>query len=726
MLLKDLLQSTSKAQLQAYYLYWFPGKEIVSAREKLAADLYEVMTDHVKARQRFESLTRAQQGFVVSLLTRHGYSGTVDEIRSQKHGRVIEGYEVENVLKSLQESGYILKTAGTGGYSSEVFSLPEELATALKRTISVEERQPLEMLSRAARTGSAGEATLPPVQVSGQGDPEKLGREAETLVDGIADGALRAAVRLALDEHLGVLTVSAAAQAGLLGPGDKSGTGSPDAGTGPAPGNGHLNRPEWRSELEAKGIGTTGVLCLKDYGLELEEEGLFVCQELVYGRNLARALEAPSSHEREISLGVDLVIDLDRALEVLRGEGLEMTREGTVYRKMEERIAPSFATAKYPEVFESSAVQQVLDLARKLQFFEEEDQRMVVDPLRRRVWRKKPLLRKVGQVYEVYRNESRGQRWSFHQAGLREIFIDHLRRIRPGQWLVARHFLTAVVSWYLLHLEESKVASDFQERCAGDFRNETLVVPLPRLWRDLSYWVVHRLALLGIVDIAHNAGSFHSLRLSRLGSRFFGLEFPEAGLPGSGPAEGRPAEGSASTPESFRAGAAGAASGPAANSAPRHAAPRVLVNPDFEILLYPDAPEEASLMVSLFADRMDSERVKRYRICRDSLKRGILSGLSRDEILGFLEANAHGSVPPNVLFSIREWTEGVEVIRRQKVTLFRAHTPSGADRLAQILEDAGIPYERLNETAIMVRGGKNERLVTSLEEHLQDSGLFLE
>src|SRR5262245_45094652 len=140
MQLKDLLSGISKAQLQGYYFYWFPGKEMISVRERLAGDLCEAMTDHLRVRQRFDSLSRAQQGFLIALLVRKGYSGTVAEVRAQKHGRIIEDFEVENILKCLQEAGYILRTSGTGGYANEVFSVPMEIGDALRRTVSVEER----------------------------------------------------------------------------------------------------------------------------------------------------------------------------------------------------------------------------------------------------------------------------------------------------------------------------------------------------------------------------------------------------------------------------------------------------------------------------------------------------------------------------------------------------------------------------------------------------------
>jgi hypothetical protein len=710
MQLKNLLSETSKAQLQGYYLHWFPAKEMISARERLASELLEAMTDHLKVRQRFDALPRAPQAFLVSLLLRSGYSGTVEDVRGQKHGRAIEDFEVENILKGLQEAGYIVKTAGTGGYSREVFSIPEELGEALRGTISVEERQPVEMLSLRAFLGTLnGNAS----EFEGLIRPE----EAKRRLEEIADGELKKLVGSALYDHGGVLPRSVAAHAGLL-------AGPPCATSSPA----------WRYELEAKRLGTTGILSLKDYGIDLEEEGLFVYQEIVYESGLEEATRGLPESDREISLGVDLIVDLDRALEVLRSEPMEVTREGNVYKKIEERIQGLFVTAQCPEFHDGSPVNHIIDLMRRLQLFDEEDHRIVVDPLRRRVWRKKPLMSKVGQVFEIYRGERRGQRWSFHQTAIREIFTDHLRTIAPGQWLVARPFLTAVVARYLLGLDERKVSGEFHDRCTGDFRNETLVVPPSKLYHDLSYWVLHRLALLGLVDVGYREGSFHALKLSKLGLRCLGVVKLEGSLPST--VEGSPAK---ELPAALvKEMGPVQEMGPAQGMGPVQEMGlvkemgsvqemgQVLVNPDYEILIYPDAVEEAVWMVSLFADRVDSNRVKRYRLTRESVKRGIVAGLEKEEIVTFLEKSAHGTIPHNVLYSLREWTEGVELVRRQKALLLRAQTPSGAELISKILEGHEVPYERLNETTIMVRGGKNERAVKDLQEHFRDHGLYVE
>ena len=96
------------------------------------------------------------------------------------------------------------------------------------------------------------------------------------------------------------------------------------------------------------------------------------------------------------------------------------------------------------------------------------------------------------------------------------------------------------------------------------------------------------------------------------------------------------------------------------------------------------------------------------------------------EVLAFLEEYAHGGPPPNVLYTVKQWTEDVEVVRQQKVLLLRSHSSGGADRLERILDEREVPHERLNDTTVMVRGGKNERRVKDLLEHFRDHGLHVE
>ena len=144
--------------------------------------------------------------------------------------------------------------------------------------------------------------------------------------------------------------------------------------------------------------------------------------------------------------------------------------------------------------------------------------------------------------------------------------------------------------------------------------------------------------------------------------------------------------------------------------------------------MFPEMPleDEANLVLSRFADRLGSDRVKRYRLTRESVKRGICSGFTAEQLLGSLKEYSRNEMPHNVEFSLKEWAQGVEILKRERASLFRGASVEAVDRLAEVFEEEGIPLERLNETTVAVRGAKNEKAARDLGEKLHQHGLYVE
>lgn len=666
MLLKRLLEENNKADLQSFFLYWLPQREISSSREKLLSELLEGMTDQALVRQRFDALGRPHRAVLLALVSRDGYRGTMEQVLRSQPGRQIEEFEVEPTVKTLLDDGLIFLQPGSGSNGQAVYVLADEVGDALRRTITLDGREASDILARSRR-----QVRLPIDEVGG-------GRGLRDRLAAIDDSLLAELVERAMDEHRGILGYSEAQSVTDL--------------------NGSLGRPEWRDRLEESGIGTIGILSLKDYGIDIEEEALVIDQDLLYMETVERAsrchsgrLSEPGTtieNDIEIYVGTDFIIDVDRFLELIRTEEIDVTRQRRLYRKTEDRISSVFITSKHDETFEGSAASCIFDICRKLRFISFEGQKIVGDPLRRLAWQKKSIDAKLKTLWDLFLNEQQDQRWSFHQKRLRGLFIDLLKCIRPGSWIAAQPLFTAVVARYLLLLEELGVRDEFQERCDGDLRGEEIMVPFARLHHGLSHWVVHRMALLGLVDTGYQDGAFRSLRLSHLGLRFFDLIEEE--------------------------GEAGERT--------------LLVNPDFEVMAFPgnSRQEEINLLLSKFADRQESDRVKRYRLTRESLERGIVAGLDGQAIRSFLEENIRAPLPSNVEFSLREWTEGVELVRKQRILLLRATSREGADRMQALLEERDIHHERLNERCVAIRGSKNERAVDELRDVCRKLGLLVE
>ena len=671
MFLKEFLGKCPKADLQSYHLCWLPDDGMVSAKDKLASVLQKCMSDQDLVRKRFEGLGGSQKAFLVSLLRRDGYQGTLGEVRSGQHGGQIADYEVETILRSLLGGGFVHKERmgnGNGGGRQEVFTIPEELGNALRRTVSIEERGPIEMLSLKRSGAEENGATRPASRI------RKL-----------PDKALRKAALKALEDNHGILPHSAVA-GGKKGESRSEGNGKEDDGLFPK---------EWRTLLEESSLGTIGVLNLKDFGIKFEEEALILYQESLFEDFLGISTKLPRENEAEVFLGSDFVIDMERLLELVRSDKLEVTREGRLYKKIEDRISGSLIATRCQEVFEGKVVQHLLSTARRLRFFEVEDQRLVPIALRRREWQKKTLREKLQALFDLFLDDHKDGHWSFHQKSLRRIFIEQLKDFEPGTWLSLPSFLGATVARFLFTLEEAGIREEYQACCDDEHHSrnrgiaDPIKVSMARLYHDLGHWVVHRMALLGVVDVGLVSGTIQSLRLSDLGQRFFGLKDWE-----ESDSLGRPA----------------------------------LINPDFEVLVFPEMPleDEANLVLSRFADRLGSDRVKRYRLTRESVKRGICAGFTGAQLMDALREYGRNAMPPNVEFSVKEWSQGVEIFRREKVTLIRGESGEGLDRLTELFGHSEIAFERLNKKTVAVRGAKNEKAILGMADELRQNALYVE
>ena len=263
MKLLDHIQGLRKAQLQEYYIRWFPSEEMTGDTNKLVQQLQVAMCDPRIIRERFDRLSRSSRNFLISLLGRPGYSATIEEVRNSLSGRSIESFEIETLVRNLSSEGWIVPMSErSNGPRREIYVLPEEIGRGLGVTVDVEFRDAAEMLSLKAFLAqdsgahpSSGERTSEE-QTSDAADPEETFESLTVIesvrerIEGLEDSKLRDAVRLALEHHCGILPVSAWDSGG-----DSAGE--------------RLHRPDWRAQLESRRLGTTGVLSLKRYGIDL-------------------------------------------------------------------------------------------------------------------------------------------------------------------------------------------------------------------------------------------------------------------------------------------------------------------------------------------------------------------------------------------------------------------------------------------------------------------------
>ena len=102
------------------------------------------------------------------------------------------------------------------------------------------------------------------------------------------------------------------------------------------------------------------------------------------------------------------------------------------------------------------------------------------------------------------------------------------------------------------------------------------------------------------------------------------------------------------------------------------------------------------------------------------------AGMSLSDMIRFLEDRTREAIPGNVTYTIREWAEGLELIRRQRAVVLRSRTEDGMDRLVDILAEEGVTFERVSTTMALLRGTKAERSLQQLRERLREEGIYID
>ncbi|MHC1635817.1 MAG: helicase-associated domain-containing protein [Candidatus Methanospirareceae archaeon] len=81
----------------------------------------------------------------------------------------------------------------------------------------------------------------------------------------------------------------------------------------------------------------------------------------------------------------------------------------------------------------------------------------------------------------------------------------------------------------------------------------------------------------------------------------------------------------------------------------------IVVQPNFEVIAFPETPDDILFALSYFAEIKSVDRAKVYMLTKNSILDAIDKGIGVEKIEEFLRKNARNEIPQNVLYSIREW-----------------------------------------------------------------------
>ena len=108
------------------------------------------------------------------------------------------------------------------------------------------------------------------------------------------------------------------------------------------------------------------------------------------------------------------------------------------------------------------------------------------------------------------------------------------------------------------------------------------------------------------------------------------------------------------------------------------------VGGDFEILLFHPIPRRLWALGAI-ADLVRLDTASTYRLTEASIRRGIVAGLSLEQIITLLERGGRAPLPQNVDFTLREWARDHAGVRLARALIVRLDDPATTERLRAAL-----------------------------------------
>lgn len=150
--------------------------------------------------------------------------------------------------------------------------------------------------------------------------------------------------------------------------------------------------------------------------------------------------------------------------------------------------------------------------------------------------------------------------------------------------------------------------------------------------------------------------------------------------------------------------------------APEAAARRIIVQPNFEVLLLqPDYNALYRLLAFVHVEQVGM--VSRLTLNQESIRRGVESGWSIEQMIQALQELSQESVPQNVLYTLQDWGRLYKDATVSQVLLLEVNNEAVADEICSSAKFRTLELRRLGPLAIAVQGQVSLQVLrTTLEK----------
>ena len=713
MRLRELLKVCTAPELAELHAFW--GGDGGSARDQdLCAELAGQMNEEWRVRRRLRFLSRKLVELLGHFLARRGFEASLDDVRRMRVSSRTSPHEIEAGVRALTKRGFLFPVQRTAERPSS-FVVPHELgellraelqdldlaladAFSLRRMLHAHQGAEATRDGRGFADGDAGERSEASSNGSIEDELNSLARP-ESIDERRDQLSLddRTVFGLALEQGQGLLSRSA-----YLRNGEDSGTSAQQSTVDEndtddehdhaghqhngrsvdASENGHarkFGRSEIKDALERNRLGTVRHLALGEYGINHFDDMVIVFEEVLRAE-LQRRHPEPAPGDEVRSLGVDLLSDLAEFLGRLSSEKVRLTQNGTVYRTVARKIESELILGATGELTAEELLEFLFSLALRRHLARRTPDRHLVLTAKGRTW---PRLGVAFKLKELLRGVTEDLGEQFHRPRLRKLTLDVLRTLRLEHWYDFSLLVGLVRHRYLATLDEAGVRESYQSRY--QYSSEAHMRDLTQLTHMIADFLEGDLHLLGLVDVVRRGERTVAARLSPLCSKVLGVD----------DAEGHD-----------------------------DAGPRILVNPDFEVLVLPEGDTyELIQRLDRFAERCSAELANRFRITAASVERAVAAGMTVAEILETLSAHSDSELPQNVVYFIRDHAGKVRFVRAQPALLLSARHKEVVDYMLRHSDVRRVLLERLGPRLLALRPDTElEKLLAVLEA----DGIFLE
>jgi len=644
------LEQCTVPELDGFLRYWSPHEKRRNGRAALVEKLLRIMSDENVIYGKVDLLSERVRAVLLALLRQTHYTSDLQGLFRGVHGLEMEYYEAEAALTALARRGFVHVSRAHNWlhYGRSAYAIPVEMALVM-RGLAGTDRRPLDQVfTHEGFTPSF-------VEAGAAEDAAPLPASVHAAIADLPHERLAVVATTVIERFGGIVTRHEFAEEFA-----------------------ERNIP-WESapflqEFGRRGLGTVGHLDLREKAIGVDDDALFLFDEVVE-RYVEEWRSEPPVHDLVLNVHGDLMSDVRTALAQIKEGPVRVAKEGAVYKSARGKLAEKLQFPDQPLLDRNEVADRVLDVARRLALAEPNEDGVLVLTAKGETWSERPLREKVQEAYSLVLADGMQTLRSHHLRRVQEYLVDLLTGEEGrGTWWPGASLAMVARNRYLLAL----AAEDGEPNRAQLTILHSALTELGRAAQDL---LLHDLFSLGLVEVALHEGRAVGVRLSALGQRVLLREAPDAAV--------RP----------------------------------LVVNPDFEMLVLPEGDVDDLLHeLDRIAVRIRTGEVVHFRLDREKVEHATVNGESPDAILARLEANSRSPVPQNVAYSIRSWASRVRSATLAQGLLFRANDPTVIDAIASHPLLRECVAEVIDPTTVFFNDKVSERQIA---QELRSLGVYV-